>query len=239
MSDTGTDQDLLRGRRDYTGEGLSEAEHAAAPLTQIRAWVGAAQARNEAEGDVPEPLALSLATVDADGLPDVRTVLMRFLDARGPGFVTGTTSAKARQLAANPGVAASLTWPSMFRAVRVRGVIEALDTEEVRHYFAQRPWGSRISAWASHQSDPVEGREVLDRAFAEYAERWPDTGEPDDVPVPEHWGGYRIRVSALEFWAGRRDRLHDRFRVEPVSGTAQPAPLLDDAAAWRWRRLQP
>lgn len=243
MSDS-SQEVRLDQRRDYTGEGIFEDRHAASPLEQIRQWVHEAQARSEQQGDVPEPLAMSVATVDAQGQPDVRTVLMRFLDAVGPGFVTGTTSAKGLQLADNPRIAVSLTWPSMFRAIRLRGVAESMPREDVRRYFCERPWASRISAWASVQSTPVEGREALEAAYAECAARWPDTGSPDDVPVPDRWGAYRVRAHVLEFWAGRRDRLHDRLRVEPrgpvgADPTTATPPLLDDAAAWRWHRLQP
>lgn len=238
MSDATARAADLRARLDYDGAGLPETGQSASPLAQVQQWVAEAQQRQEEHGDVPEPLALSVATVAADGVPDVRTVLMRFLDGRGPGFVTGTTSAKARQLVANPGIAASLTWASMFRAVRFRGLAEPLDEEEVREYWAQRPYGSRISAWASRQSEPATGREELERAYAAYAERWPDTGAPEDIPVPGHWGGYRVRCTSLELWSGRRDRLHDRLRADPVEpGSASSA--LDDAAAWVWTRLQP
>lgn len=221
-------------RVDYAGEGLSEAELQPTPWLQTRAWVDAAVDRARAQPDVAEPMALSVATVDAGGHPDVRTVLTRFLDERGPGFVTCLTSAKAHQLAANPAVAASLTWPAMFRAVRFRGTAELVDREEVRAYFQERPWGSRISAWTSRQSEPASSRQVLEDAYAAYAERWPDRGRPDDVPLPDFWGGYRIRCDSVEFWGGRSNRLHDRFRFSRVGGGD-----LDDAGAWRVERLQP
>ena len=122
----------------------------------------------------------------------------------------------------------------MFRAVRFRGVAHELGRDEATDYFGQRPWGSRISAWASRQSRLIKGRAALEQAFEEYAERWPDHGRPTDVPVPDRWGGYRIRCDEVEFWAGRRNRLHDRLVFERVAeGT------LDDAAAWRVLRRQP
>src|SRR5690606_19603746 len=113
---------------------------------------------------------------------------MRFLDARGPGFVTNLTSTKGRQIAEHPQLAASLTWPTMFRAIRFRGRAELVERAEVEDYFGARPWGARISAWASHQSEPVTGRTELEAAYREYAARFPDRGRPDDVPVPEQWG---------------------------------------------------
>ena len=145
-------------RVDYTGEGLSEAELAPTPWQQALRWVDEADARAEARDDVPEPRALSVATVDATGAPNVRTVLMRFFDERGPGFVTSRDSTKGVELAADPRVAVSLTWPAMFRSIRFRGVVEDVAADEVRAYWASRPWGSRISAWASRQSQPATGR---------------------------------------------------------------------------------
>ncbi len=221
-------------RIDYTGEGLSESELAATPWLQASRWVDDAVARSHALGDTPEPLALSVATVDADGHPDVRTVLMRFFDEHGPGFVTCLTSTKGRQLATNPAVAASLTWPAMFRAIRFRGVVEELTREEVTAYFGERPWGSRISAWTSRQSEPVDSRAELEAAYERYAARWPDHGSPDDVPVPDFWGGYRIDCASVEFWGGRRNRLHDRLRFVRVAEGS-----LADPDAWRVGRLQP
>jgi pyridoxamine 5'-phosphate oxidase len=219
-------------RVDYAGEGLSEADVAPTPWQQARHWVNDALARAEAQDDVPEPLALSVATVDAAGLPNVRTVLMRFFDDRGPGFVTGLGSTKGQEIAATGGLAASLTWPAMYRAIRFRGRAQELTREEVATYFGARPWGSRISAWASQQSQPVDGRAQLEAAYERYAAQYPDRGSPDDVPVPDFWGGYRVVCDEVEFWGGRRNRLHDRLVFSRVGeGT------LDEAAAWRvWRR---
>ena len=221
-------------RRDYHGEGLLEEHLAATPWRQVATWVDAARHRAAVEGDVPEPTALSVATVDADGCPDVRTVLMRFLDPSGPGFVTSLDSTKGRQLAANPHVAASLTWPSMYRAIRFRGTAHQIARHEIEEYFRGRPWGSRISAWASAQSRPVGSRAELEAAYASFAQRWPDHGRPDDVPVPPSWGGYRITCGEVELWAGRRDRLHDRLVFVRVGEGS-----LDDAGAWRVERRQP
>lgn len=221
-------------RIDYEGPGLGEGEVPDAPYPLLQRWVEEAVARDVERGDVPEPTSMAVATVDADGRPDVRTVLMRFLDPRGPGFVTNLDSAKGDQLRANPGIAATLTWPAMFRAVRFRGTAELISREEVADYFGQRPWGSRISAWASRQSAPLAHRRELEERFAEYAARWPDRGRPDDVPVPDFWGGVRILADTVEFWAGRRDRLHDRVRFRRT-GRGD----LADPGAWSWERLQP
>ncbi len=221
-------------RTDYDGEGLSEAGLAPTPYRQAQEWVEDAVERAGERDDVPEPMAMSLATVDADGRPNVRTVLLRFFDERGPGFVTGLGSAKAREIAATGQLAAALTWPAMYRAVRFRGRAVEVSRAEVTAYFQARPWASRISAWASRQSDPVSRRADLEDAYARYAAQWPDRGHADDVPVPDFGGGYRIRSDEVEFWAGRRNRLHDRLRFHRTGEGS-----LDEAGAWAVQRLQP
>lgn len=215
---------------DYSGEGLTEGEVPAAPFALISSWVDVARARQVERGDVPEPLSIAVATVDADGRPDVRTVLMRFLDARGPGFVTSLESTKSQQLQAVPALAATLTWPAMFRAIRFRGRAELIGEAEIDAYFAERPRGSQLSAWVSHQSRPIDGREPLERAWAEVESRY----EGQDVPRPEFWGGWRIVCDEVEAWAGRSNRLHDRFRWTRVADGG-----LDDPKAWSVQRLQP
>jgi pyridoxamine 5'-phosphate oxidase len=221
-------------RLEYTGEGISEAELLETPHAQVRAWVEDAVRRAESEPDVVEPLALAVATADSDGRPNVRVVLMRFLDERGPGFVTATTSLKGRELAANPAVAASLTWPAMYRAVRFRGRVEPLDREAVEGYWRSRPWASRISAWTSRQSEPVASRAELEAEYERRAAQFPDHGGEDDVPIPDFWGGYRIRCDEVELWGGRRDRLHDRL-VYTRTGAGD----LGDPSSWRVHRRQP
>jgi len=221
-------------RVDYSGDGLVESEVEASPYLQIRSWVDAADAAAAERADVPEPAALSVATVDATGTPDVRTVLMRFLDPRGPGFVTNLDSAKSRHLQANPRVAAALTWPALYRAIRFRGTAELIGRDEVEAYFDSRPYGSRLSAWASDQSRPAADRHELERRWQEVLERFPDTGGNHDVPVPDFWGGWRIVCDEVEFWAGRRNRLHDRI-VFRRTGDGD----LADAGSWTRLRLQP
>lgn len=221
-------------RIDYTGEGISESELLATPYAQVRAWVDDAVRRAEVADDVPEPTAISVATVDAEGRPNVRTVLMRFLDERGPGFVTALTSAKGREISATGYAAAALTWPSMYRAVRFRGRAVEVSREEVEAYFTSRPWGSRVSAWASDQSQPIGSRAELEAEYERRAAQFPDHGDDADVPVPNFWGGYRILCDEVELWGGRRSRLHDRIVYTRV-GEGD----LGDAASWQVSRRQP
>src|SRR5664279_1486454 len=218
-------------RREYHSEGLTESELAATALEQARRWLDDAVYRSVERDDVPEPLAMSVATIDASGRPDVRTVLLRFLDQQGPGFVSNLQSAKGVQIAANPAVAAAIVWPAMYRAIRFRGVARQLARDEVGRYFRERPWGSRIGAWASRQSQVIQDRVGLEEAYQRYAAQWPDLGGPDDVPVPEFWGGWRITCDEVEFWAGRANRLHDRLVFVRVGGGG-----MDDASAWRVER---
>lgn len=217
-----------------TPEGLVESDVLASPYLQVRAWVDDATRWATGRDDLPEPLAMSVATVDTEGAPNLRTVLMRFLDERGPGFVTNLDSTKSRELRADPRVAASLTWPSVFRAIRFRGRAEPIEREVVRAYFASRPYGSRVSAWASEQSRPVADRAALEEAWARVLARFPETGEPGEVPLPDFWGGWRIVPDEVELWAGRSNRLHDRIVFTRVGDGD-----LSDPASWTRSRRQP
>lgn len=230
----GTTDSKAPGGDGSPGDGLLEADLLASAYLQARDWVDEALRAARAREDGSEPLALSVATVDAAGAPNVRTVLMRFFDERGPGFVTNLESTKSLELAANPRVAASLTWPASYRAIRFRGVAEQVDRQEVEAYFDSRPYGSRLSAWASDQSRPTSGRQELERRWHEALERFPDQGRAGDVPVPPFWGGWRIHCDEVEFWAGRADRLHDRI-VFTRRGTGS----LADPASWTVSRRQP
>ncbi len=221
-------------RIDYTGDGLLESDLLTSPYDQMRSWVDAAVTAATERGDVSEPTALSVATVDVDGAPDVRTVLMRFLDERGPGFVTDLGSTKSQQLEGNPKIAASLTWPALYQSIRFRGSAELIERTQVEDYFRTRPYGSRLSAWASLQSRPARDRAELEAGWVRAQERFPETGEPDEVPVPASWGGWRIACDEVEFWAGRSNRLHDRIVFTRVG-----AGDLSDPAAWVRSRRQP
>ncbi|AKU15834.1 pyridoxamine 5'-phosphate oxidase [Luteipulveratus mongoliensis] len=224
----------VSARIDYDGDGIEESTLPPAPWSAITSWLADARQRQADCGDVPEPDALALATIDETGQPHVRTVLMRYLETDGPGFYTNLESRKGLDLQASSAVAASLTWQAMYRAIRFVGRAEPLPPEVVEPYFASRPWGSRISAWTSLQSQPVASRDELETTYATYAARWPDDGKPDDVPVPPFWGGYRIVCEEVELWGGRKNRLHDRLvYVRAAAGG------LDAAASWRIERRQP
>jgi pyridoxamine 5'-phosphate oxidase len=223
-------------RVDYDGDGLRREDLAATPLEQIERWVEQARSRQRERGDVPEPTAVSVATVDAEGHPDVRTVLARLIEPRGIAFFTGLDSAKGDHLRDNPRIAASFTWPAMFRSIRLRGLAVPVDRDAVGTYFCSRPWASRISAWASPQSQPVESREALEQAYDAHALRFPDRGRPDDVPVPERWGGYWVEPFHVEFWAGRSNRLHDRWVFDHEGGRCGD---LSASSGWTVRRLGP
>jgi pyridoxamine 5'-phosphate oxidase len=172
------------------------------PIAQFGAWL------RRAEEEVPLPEAMTLATVDSDGAPDARMVLLKGFDERGFRFFTNEASAKGRQLEANPRAALILYWRELDRQVRVRGAVERLTEEESDAYFATRPRDSQIGAWASRQSEPLPDRDALDQRVAEHEARFGGSV----VPRPPHWGGFLLRPARIEFWQGQVGRLHDRFR---------------------------
>jgi pyridoxamine 5'-phosphate oxidase len=219
-------------RTSYERDVLLEADLAQAPLAQFTRWLADAVA-----AELPEPNAMVLATADADGVPSARTVLLKTADPRGFVFYTNLLSRKGRALADNPRASAVLPWIALHRQVVVTGDVTPVPRDEARDYYQSRPYGSRIGAWASAQSQPIEGRDPLESRWAELAATYPDTGSADDVPLPDHWGGYVVRPVSVEFWQGRPSRLHDRLRFVRTTGDAPAA--LDDAAQWRVERLSP
>ena len=205
-------------RRDYEGQDLDPAAVAPDPIEQFRAWLHAAR-----EAGVYEPEAMTVATIDDDGRPASRYVLLRGLDDRGFSFFTNYESPKGRALAQRPYAALTFGWLPLHRAVRVEGGVERLPPVESDAYFASRPRGAQISAWASPQSSVIAGRDELDRAMAAIEERF--AGVP--VTRPPHWGGFLVRPERVELWQGRPNRLHDRVRYER------------DGEGWRIERLAP
>lgn len=187
----------------HGGPGLTEEDLGPDPIARLRAWLDEAL-----EAGVAFPEAAALATADAGGSPAVRHVLVKQVDESGLTFFTNHDSRKGRHLAENPRAALSFLWRQLDRQVGVTGTAARIPLEESEAYFATRPREARIGAWTSQQSRPVASREELESAFDAMQERF--SGE--DVPLPPHWGGYRIVPDAFEFWKGREHRLHDRFR---------------------------
>ena len=188
------------------------------PLRQFQAWFAEAAAAG-----IPAPESMALATATADGRPAVRMVLLKHAGEDGFGFYTNLESRKAEELAANPRAALLAYWQGLGRQVRIEGPVESVPHQAAVTYFASRPRESRLAAWASPQSRPIADRAELERLVEEAQTRFADA----DVPLPEHWGGYRLRPDVYEFWQHGDDRLHDRVRY------------LRDGAGWRRERLAP
>jgi pyridoxamine 5'-phosphate oxidase len=188
------------------------------PLEQVQAWYAAA-----VDAGLREPNAMALATATPEGVPSLRFVLLKSIDARGVEFFTNYESRKGGELAANEAAAAALYWQPLHRQVRLEGRVEVLSAEESDAYFASRTRGSQVGAWASQQSREIPDRAWLEARVAEVEARF-----PGQVPRPPFWGGYRLVPDAVELWEGREDRLHDRARF-----TRTPA------GDWHSQRLSP
>jgi pyridoxamine 5'-phosphate oxidase len=194
----------LRDRRiQYETAGLNFDDLDESPVQQWHAWYVEA-----VEAELAEPYAMAVSTIDAEGMPDSRIVLVRGLDDDGLTFFGNYNSAKGQQIDANPVASAVFPWIGLHRQVRVRGSIEMLPRHESDAYFASRPRDSQLGAWASPQSEVIEGRDILNQRHAEFAEKFAGV----EVLRPPHWGGWLLVPEVFEFWQGRPNRLHDRFR---------------------------
>lgn len=206
-------------RESYGRDALLESQVAAHPVAQFERWFADA-----VDAAIPEPNAMALATVGAGGRPACRIVLLKGVDREGFVFYTNYESRKGAELDAHPHAALTFWWPPLERQVRIEGTVERVSAGEADEYFASRPLGNRVGAWASDQSRVVPDREALEARAAEVARSFAD----GVVPRPEHWGGYRLRPEAVEFWQGRANRLHDRLLYLP-----------SPEGGWRLERLAP
>ncbi len=206
-------------RREYLQGGLSEADLDPDPIVQFRRWLDIA-IRNDLGAD---PTAMTLATVNAEGQPSQRVVLLKSLDARGFVFYTNLGSRKATEIAHNPRVSLHFAWLPLERQVIVYGRAQKLSIGEATAYFLSRPHESQLAAWTSRQSSSIGSRQMLEEMFEQMKRRF----HQGEVPLPSFWGGFRVAPEAIEFWQGRANRLHDRLMYR------------QDGGGWKIARLQP
>ncbi len=206
-------------RQEYTFQGLSETDVHPNPFEQFKTWFDQAVA-----AQLPEPNAMTIATVTADGKPSARIVLLKDYDERGFVFYTNYKSHKGQQLVENPWGAIAFWWVELERQVRIEGRVEKVSPAESDAYFHSRPKGSQLGAWASNQSQVIESREVLEQQLQKLKEEY----DNKEVPRPPHWGGFRVIPSEIEFWQGRPSRLHDRLLYQR-----------GEDGSWKIQRLSP
>lgn len=221
---------VVHSRREYSVGSLDIGDIAADPLRQLERWIADA-----VEADVDEPNAMTLATVDADGQPDARVVLLRGIGARELVWFTDRRSAKGTQLVTVPFAAIVFHWQPLERQVRLRGAVTMLDDAASDAYFSSRPRGSQLSAWASHQSQSIASRADYDAQVDKVEARFAGA---DVVPRPPDWGGFVLVPDVVEFWQGRRSRRHDRLRYVP-GAVAGPDGVIVGTDGWAVERLQP
>jgi pyridoxamine 5'-phosphate oxidase len=214
-----TPRDPTASRYEHAARGLRRRDLDPDPIKQFSNWFTAA-----IEAEIRDVNAMSLATAGRDGKPTVRIVLLKGFDQDGFVFFTNYESEKGVQLEANPYAALAFYWIELDRQIRISGKAEKTSREESERYFRSRPIGSQLGAWASRQSEVLDGRRVLDARMAEMTERFGDK----PIPLPPHWGGYRVIPDMMEFWQGRPNRLHDRFRYR-----------LQSDGSWLIERLAP
>lgn len=212
--------DLQQIRREYTQNGLNSSDLHKDPLQQFDLWLQQAM-KTELFSD---PTAMTVATVNAQGMPSQRTVLLKGCDANGFMFYTNYGSRKAQEIAQNPHVCLQFAWLPLERQVIIYGKAEKLSAAQNAKYFLSRPEGSQIAAMTSHQSQPVGSRKLLEHAFEQMKRKFKE----GKLPVPDFWGGYVVKPVAIEFWQGRESRLHDRFMYQ-----------VQDNGDWTVSRLQP
>ncbi|MFI5807242.1 pyridoxamine 5'-phosphate oxidase [Streptomyces sp. NPDC051561] len=210
-------------REQYRTEPFTEDSLAATPMDQFARWFGQA-----VDGGLHEPNAMVVSTATPEGRPSSRTVLLKAYDAEGFVFFTNYRSRKGEELAANPYLSLLFPWHQIARQVAVTGTAERISRAETAAYFRTRPHGSQLGAWASEQSQVIGSRGELTSAYGKLEERYP---EGEKVPVPPHWGGFRVRPETVEFWQGHENRLHDRLRY--VAGGD------GSGGAWAVERLNP
>ena len=196
-------RDIANIRKDYTQSALSEQDVLSDAIQQFEKWWSEAVA-----SEIEEPNAMTLATINEQGFPSARIVLVKDISEEGFSFFTNYNSDKGQQMSAHDRVALLFFWKELERQVRIEGTIEKLSDADSDAYFASRPRGSRIAAWSSPQSEIISNRSVLDQRAAEFEEKF----QNQDVPRPPHWGGYLVRPISIEFWQGRSSRMHDRLK---------------------------
>lgn len=200
----------MQERKDYDRAPLEEEAMLPDPIAQFGLWFADATA-----AAISEANAMTLATVDENGWPDARVVLLKAADPRGFSFFTNYESAKGRQLDSRPRAALVFHWGALDRQVRIAGRVERVSRAESEEYFATRPYGSQLGAWASKQSSPLDSRITLEGLVREMEQRYSE----GSVPTPPHWGGYRVIPDEVEFWQGQLNRLHDRIRYRVSGGS--------------------